>query len=102
MNESSQLPSSAAPALLASIIGHAPLSLVAYDGAGRIVLWNAEAERLLGWRADDVLGKSPPFAMSDLFPGDAPREITRATRAGGVAHLSVTVRHIPLDGGGTV
>ena len=29
---------------------------VAVDGAGRIVGWNAEAERMLGWRREEVLG----------------------------------------------
>jgi two-component system cell cycle sensor histidine kinase/response regulator CckA len=102
VNESSHLPPSSDSAVLSSILALAPLSVVAYDGAGRIVLWNAEAERLFGWTASEVLGHTPPFPITELLAGDARREITRATRSGAIAQLSVTVRKIPLDGGGTI
>ena len=51
VNESSHHPRFTDAALLSSILDLAPLSVIAWDGAGRIVLWNAEAERLLGWHA---------------------------------------------------
>jgi len=102
VNESSQLPPSSDSAVLSSILAQAPLSVIAYDGAGRIVTWNAEAERILGWRAGDVLGRSAPFTIADTLPGDVRREIARATRAGGVAHLSVIVERIRLENGDTV
>jgi two-component system cell cycle sensor histidine kinase/response regulator CckA len=102
VNESSHLPPSSDSTVLSTILALAPLSVVAYDGTGRIVLWNAEAERLLGWSASEVLGRAPPFPITELFAGDAPREITRTTRVGAIAQLSVTIRTIPLDGGGTI
>ncbi len=55
VNEFSDLPSSADAAVLSSILALAPLSVVGYDDAGRIVLWSPGAERLLGWRGDEVL-----------------------------------------------
>ena len=57
VNESSHLPPSSDSAVLSSLLAQASLSVIAYDGAGTIVMWNAEAERLLGWRASEVLGK---------------------------------------------
>jgi two-component system cell cycle sensor histidine kinase/response regulator CckA len=102
VNESSHLPPSSDSAVLSTILALAPLSVIAYDGAGRIVLWNAEAERLLGWHASEVLGHAPPFPITELLVGDAPREIARVTRTGAVAQLSVTIRQIALDGGGTI
>ncbi|MDQ2767000.1 MAG: response regulator [Gemmatimonadota bacterium] len=102
MNESSHLPPSSDSTVLSSILAQAPLSVIAYDGTGRIVTWNAEAERLLGWRAGEVLGKPAPFAVVDSFPGDARREIARTTRAGGLAHLSVIVERVVLENGDIV
>ncbi|HEV7705083.1 MAG TPA: response regulator [Gemmatimonadaceae bacterium] len=102
VNESSHLPPSSDSAVLSSILAQAPLCVIAYDGTGSVVMWNAEAERVLGWRAADVLGKRAPFAMADMLPGDARREIARATRAGGLAHLSVIIERIRLDTGLTI
>lgn len=102
VNESSHPPQSSDSAVLSTILALAPLTVVAYDEAGRIVLWNAEAERVLGWRASEVLGHHPPFPGTEIPAGSAPREITRATRTGAIAQLSVTVRMIPLEGGGTI
>jgi two-component system cell cycle sensor histidine kinase/response regulator CckA len=99
VNESSHLPPSSDSAVLSAILALAPLVVVAYDEAGRIVLWNAEAERLLGWPASEVLGRTPPFPFTEIPAGDAPREIMRTTRTGAIAQLSVTVGKIPLEGG---
>ncbi|MBA2685452.1 MAG: response regulator [Gemmatimonadaceae bacterium] len=97
MNESSHLPPSCDSALLASILALAPLSVIGWDSSNRIVIWNAEAERMLGWVASDVLGKSAPFPMVEMADGDRPREITRSTRVGGIAQLSVQLQHISHD-----
>jgi PAS domain S-box-containing protein len=44
-------------ALKASILGSALDAFVAMDPQGRIVEWNAAAERTFGWRRDEVVGK---------------------------------------------
>ena len=102
VNESSQLPSSSDSALLSIILALAPLSVIAYDGSGRIVMWNAEAERLLGWSASEVLGKPAPFGGVEPGAARVRRDIARETRSGGVAELRVIVEHIPLDNGNTI
>jgi two-component system cell cycle sensor histidine kinase/response regulator CckA len=102
VNESSHLPPSSDSAVLSSVLAHAPLSVIAYDAAGSIVMWNAEAERILGWHASEVLGKRAPFAVADMLPGNARREVTRATRAGGVAQLSIVLARIALPSGATI
>ena len=102
VNESSHLPPSSDSAVLSSLLAQAPLSVIAYDGMGRIVLWNAEAERVLGWPAADVLDKPAPFPVADMLPGGARREIARATHAGGVANLSVIIERIRLETGDTI
>ena len=56
------------------------------------MLWNPEAERLLGWRADEVLGRAPPFASPALHASDDRHAKSRAKRArGALARLSVSV-----------
>jgi PAS domain S-box-containing protein len=45
---------------------HMPVLLDAFDEAGNIVLWNAECERVTGYRADEIMGN--PRAMELLYP----------------------------------
>jgi len=45
---------------LASIVNAAPLAIYILDREGRVSLWNTAAERLLGWTADEVMGRPLP------------------------------------------
>ena len=89
-NESSRVSPVHDSAILSAILAAAPFFVIAYDDAGRIVLWNAEAERVLGWRGDEVLGSAPPFGSPELHASDSPREVTRETRSGALARLSMS------------
>jgi PAS domain S-box-containing protein len=52
--------------LLSAIIASAPLAIAAFDLDWRVELWNPGAERLLGWSAEEVLGKPyPPFVGNE-------------------------------------
>ncbi|MCD6308141.1 MAG: PAS domain S-box protein, partial [Candidatus Latescibacteria bacterium] len=47
---------------LETIFQSAPLAIFDLDGAGRVnSLWNAAAERMFGWKKDEVLGKPLPI-----------------------------------------
>ena len=46
------------------VLGSNPLATIALDKSGNVIYWNAAAERLLGWRAQDVIGKLSPLALS--------------------------------------
>lgn len=46
--------------LLHAVIQASPAAIIATTREGRVCLWNAAAERLLGWRADEVMGHPPP------------------------------------------
>jgi len=92
----SHLPPESDSAVLASILEVAPVSVIAYDDAGRIVLWNDEAAHVLGWRANEVMGSAAPYPRGADGTESQPVEIERATRAGGIAHLSVVCRRISL------
>ncbi|MBC7294618.1 MAG: PAS domain-containing protein, partial [Thermoleophilia bacterium] len=73
---------------LEAFITAAPLPVWCLDVAGRVTMWNKAAERLFGWRAKEVLGKTPPFGLQTeglaptVAPGATPREVTVAARDG--------------------
>jgi len=46
---------------LDAMLTAAPSAILIIDGDLRVTAWNAEAERLLGWRAIDVVGRQLPF-----------------------------------------
>ena len=50
---------------LAALVDATPLPIVAVDADGVVRLWSAAAERLLGWRADEVVGRPAPLLASD-------------------------------------
>lgn len=51
--------------LLGAIISSAPLAVVAVDLEWTVQLWNPGAERLFGWPARDVIGKTYPAYAAD-------------------------------------
>ncbi|HJU04177.1 MAG TPA: MASE1 domain-containing protein [Nitrospiraceae bacterium] len=50
---------------LSALIQSAPIAIVSIDLQGRITRWNPAAERIFGWRQDQVLGDLPPFIRKD-------------------------------------
>ena len=51
---------------LRSIIEASPLAIVARDLEGVITLWNPAAEKLLGWKAEEVLGTATTISPEDI------------------------------------
>jgi diguanylate cyclase (GGDEF)-like protein/PAS domain S-box-containing protein len=45
---------------LAAVVAEAPVAILELDLDGRVREWNPEAERLFGWRRDEVLGRPNP------------------------------------------
>lgn len=46
--------------MLDALLGSLPLPIITYDRSGYVILWNAAAERLYGWSAQEVLGEPDP------------------------------------------
>jgi len=63
------------------IVRNAPDAIIAADAAGRIVLWNAGAERLFGHPAAQVLGQSLDLIIPEPF---------RARHGAGYSHVMQT------------
>mgnify|MGYP001806399756 CR=1 FL=1 len=51
--------------LLTTLIDSSPLAIFANDTAGRVILWNAGAERIYGWTAEEALGRPLQTAPPD-------------------------------------
>lgn len=45
---------------LRGLVAASPLAIVGIGAAGDVLSWNAAAERMFGWRADEVLGRRLP------------------------------------------
>ena len=50
---------------LSTIIDSSPLPILTTAKDGNVTLWNPAAERLFGWKADEVLGRPLPFIPED-------------------------------------
>ncbi len=51
--------------MLSALVHSSPMPIVSFTADGNITLWNHAAERLFGWRADEVLGGPIPFIPPD-------------------------------------
>ena len=43
--------------LLAQLLENSPLAVIEWDSDFRVSRWSRSAERLFGWKAEEVLGK---------------------------------------------
>jgi diguanylate cyclase (GGDEF)-like protein/PAS domain S-box-containing protein len=66
---------------LEMLVLNLPLMIHAHDKTGRIVFWNHECERVLGYPAGEVLGN--PRIFERFYPDRAYREHVRAQHADG-------------------
>ncbi len=53
--------------VLAAIIQASPLSIDAVDRDGRVLLWSPASERMFGWKAEEVIGKTLPIVPEWLL-----------------------------------
>lgn len=74
-------------------------AIIAADLRGQVILFNQGAERIYGWRADEVIGKAN---VADFYPEGVARQIMRMLRStsyGGVGRLEQTRREIKTKTG---
>jgi PAS domain S-box-containing protein len=68
---------------LQALIVAAPLAVVVLDAEGRVEIWNPAAERVLGWREEEVLGLAPTHIPMELR--EECRQLLERARSGAVA-----------------
>ncbi len=84
-----------ANAKLRAVFDAAPVAVMALDPDGRVQSWNAAAERMLGWREEEVIGQSLPTV------GESQQDEFRALRERvlrGELLMGVEVRRQRRDG----
>jgi two-component system cell cycle sensor histidine kinase/response regulator CckA len=76
---------------LTTQIDRMPLATVAFDEHSRVVTWNASAEALFGWTAEEVIGKPNPIVPGGE-PGQADEILARIQKGERLNGIEVT-RH---------
>ena len=80
---------------LTRVVDRIPLATVAFDAEARVVTWNVSAERLFGWKAEEVIGQPNPIVPAD--EREASNELLAQIRAGAALH-GVEVSRCARDG----
>ena len=76
---------------MAAIVETSDDAIIGEDAAGLVAAWNAGAERMFGYRADEIVGRS----VAVLVPSERRREdeeIHQRVRSGGVVDHVATIR----------
>lgn len=76
--------------VLMSIIETAPFAILAVDNELKVILWNSAAERMLGWKREEVLGKIYPLLFTCMR--DEILEDFKQIKMGKVSHFVETRR----------
>jgi PAS domain S-box-containing protein len=100
--------------LMRAMVTSSPLAIIRIDRDGIVRSWNAAAERLYGWKAEEVLGRASPLdtaarrlefthILAPVLEGESFQgiEVVRETRDG--RQIDVSISAAPLrDGDGNV
>jgi two-component system CheB/CheR fusion protein len=110
-NPATQNPSPSLQTLLAAVVEDSDDAIFSKRLDGTILTWNKAAERMYGYRSEEVIGKD----VSILLPPDRPNEVedilrrlrrgekiehfetTRRTKAGRVLNVSLTISPVRND-----
>ncbi len=87
---------------LEKLIDSAVDAIIAADMVGNVILFNPGAERIYGWRAEEIIGRQN---VERLYPEGVARQIMRMLRSpsyGGVGRLELTRREISTKDGDVV
>jgi PAS domain-containing protein len=79
--------------LSAAMVEASPMAMFTVDGQGMVNSWNSAAERLLGWKREEILGSQPPVRVA--AEGPAATTLRFRNRGGveiGAAAWSVALR----------
>lgn len=92
MVQSIEMPREHPDEFLWALLDTAPIGVIATDRNNRVRLWSRGAERLLGWREDEVLLGPVPFEQTPADVGSHGHlELSVPTRNAGIAHLDISI-----------
>lgn len=84
-----------ANALLQEIILASPEAIAIIDPDDRVLMWNPAAERMFGWKADEVIGRPNPLVLPEARPL---YEESRRRELKGESMSAIEVEHVRKDG----
>ena len=73
-----------------ALIQATPMAVISSDPQGRVTAWNPAAERVFGWRGEEVLGKQPAIVPEDK--DEERRQLREKTASGEVTLAFETTR----------
>ena len=83
--------------LVRAIVDSSPFATMAFDTERRLLFWNPSAERVFGWRADEVIGR--PFPREAVPDEDLESSDARVVRTlGGMPVTGERIRRLTRDG----
>ena len=98
-----------------AMIACSPVALYTVDLDGNALSWNRSAERIFGWRAEDIMGKPLPIVPGDKRPefdalrrrvledgGFSGKEMMRLKKDGALFPVSLSVAPVRNDRGDVV
>ncbi|SEL41637.1 PAS/PAC sensor signal transduction histidine kinase [Nonomuraea pusilla] len=77
-----------------AVLAGSPNAVVALDRDQTVLVWNAAAERLFGWSAEEMLGRRPPIVPAELTAEH--NAVLERVRTGG--QVSLRTRRFHRDG----
>jgi PAS domain S-box-containing protein len=86
---------------LQAIIQSTPTAITLLELDGTVRLWNPAAERIFGWKAEEVLGRFTPVVPAELAQGESilGQETRRHRRDGTPIDVSMWASALPVAGG---
>ena len=98
-----------------AMISCSPVALYTVDLDGNVLSWNTSAERIFGWRAEEIIGKPLPIVPADkrhefdalrgkVLKGDvfSAKELIRLKKDGSLVPISLSVAPVRNDKDETV
>jgi PAS domain S-box-containing protein len=72
--------------LLAAIVNSSEDAIVSKDLNGIVTSWNAAAERIYGWKAEEIIGKSKALVIPPDLPGELASILERVKSGDSIKH----------------